>query len=193
MGYKKAKNWKGLLHNIWFFIWEDDSLESWVVNIILTLLIVKFVVYPLLGLILSTSYPVVAVVSGSMEHNGLSFGSWWEENKNWYEDNGFTKETLENSKLKGGFNKGDIIVLKGAKPEKVTPGDIIVYTTDRYKYPIIHRVTKITGAAVFETKGDNNPNPDPSPVNKEQIVGKAVFRIPWLGWLKILFTSLIGG
>lgn len=193
MAYRQTGNWKDLLHNVWFFIWEDDSIESWVVNIILTLLVVKFIIYPLLGLLLSTSYPVVAVVSGSMEHNGLSFDAWWEENKGWYESNGFTKEMLEDAKLKGGFNKGDIIVLRGAKPGKIGTGDIIVYTTDRYKYPIIHRVVEITGASVFETKGDNNPGPDPAPVNDGQIVGKAVLRIPWLGWLKILFTSIIGG
>ncbi|HII15959.1 MAG TPA: signal peptidase I [Nanoarchaeota archaeon] len=184
---------KKLLHNIWYFIWEDDSIESWVVNVILAFVLVKFVIYPLLGLMLSTSYPVVAVVSGSMEHNGLGFDAWWEENHEWYEENGFSLETMQDAKLKNGFSKGDIIVLRGAKPEKVKKGDVIVYSTDRYKYPIIHRVAKIAGDYTLETKGDNNPSQDPAPVSKEQVVGRAMFKIPWLGWIKIMFTSMTGG
>lgn len=192
MGFKKSRNWKSLLHNIWFFIWEDDSIESWIVNVILAFVIVKFLVYPLLGLLLSTSYPVVAVVSGSMEHNGMNFDAWWEENHAWYENEGVTKEMMQGYKLKNGFNKGDIIVLRGVKPEKIKPGDIIVYSTDRYKYPIIHRVIEANSQS-FRTKGDNNQGFDPSPVDEKQVVGKAAFKIPWLGWIKILFTSIIGG
>ena len=59
---------KTILKKIWWFIWESDSIWSWIVNIILAFIIIKFLVYPGLGLLLQTSYPVVAVVSGSMEH-----------------------------------------------------------------------------------------------------------------------------
>jgi len=192
MGYREYKNWKDLLHNIWFFIWEDNSIESWIVNVIIAFVLVKFVVYPLLGLLLGTSFPVVAVVSGSMEHNGLNFDSWWKENKAWYAEHGVTKEMMQGYKLKNGFNKGDIIVLRGVKPEKIKVGDIIVYSTDRYKYPIIHRVIE-ANSPTFRTKGDNNAGFDPSPVDEKQVVGKAAFKIPWLGWIKILFTNIIGG
>ena len=53
---------------IWRFIWHDDSLLSWIINVILAFVLVKFILYPGLGLILQTTHPVVAVVSGSMEH-----------------------------------------------------------------------------------------------------------------------------
>ena len=192
MGYRKSQNWKVLLHNIWFFIWEDNSIESWIVNVIIAFVLVKFVIYPLLGLLLSTSFPVVAVVSGSMEHNGLNFDEWWAEKQSWYEGNGITKEMMINFRMHNGFNKGDIIVLRGVKPEKIKPGDIIVYSTDRYKYPIIHRVIEANSPS-FRTKGDNNAGFDPSPVDEKQVVGKAAFKIPLLGWIKILFTNIIGG
>ncbi|PIY60182.1 signal peptidase I [Candidatus Woesearchaeota archaeon CG_4_10_14_0_8_um_filter_47_5] len=67
MGQKHHKS-KSSLGRIWHFIWEDDSPLSWIVNIILAFVLIKFVVYPGLGWILGTSHPVVAVVSGSMEH-----------------------------------------------------------------------------------------------------------------------------
>lgn len=65
---------------IWKFIWHDDSLLSWIVNIVIAFILVKFVIYPGLGLILQTTYPVVAVVSSSMEHNE-DFEKWWENAK----------------------------------------------------------------------------------------------------------------
>ena len=52
----------------WVFIWESDSPWSWLANIILAFILIKFIIYPVLGLVLATSHPIVAVVSGSMEH-----------------------------------------------------------------------------------------------------------------------------
>jgi len=59
--------WKNLV-KFWDFIWNDDSALSWVLNIIVAVILIKFIVYPGLGLLLGTPYPIVAVVSGSMEH-----------------------------------------------------------------------------------------------------------------------------
>src|SRR3989344_3526786 len=101
---------KKLLKIFWKFLWEEDSILSWIVNIILAFLIVKFLLYPGLGLLLGTSYPIVAVVSGSMEHNGNNLDKWWEVKQKDYDDLGITKEEFETYKLKNGFNKGDIIV-----------------------------------------------------------------------------------
>ncbi len=187
---------KKTLKKVWHFIWVEDSISSWIVNVILAFLLVKFVIYPLLGLMLGTSYPVVAVVSGSMEHHMLNFDDWWSQHSAWYENAGLSKDTLYNAKFKNGFNKGDIIVLKGLRPEKVKKGDVIVYSTTRYKYPIIHRVVNIindNNSINFETKGDNNPVKDPETVQSSKMLGKAIFRIPLLGWIKIIFTKIIGG
>ncbi|HLP79463.1 MAG TPA: signal peptidase I [Acidobacteriota bacterium] len=52
----------------WKFLWEDNSPWSWLVNIILAFVLIKFIVYPGIGVLLGTQLPVVAVVSGSMEH-----------------------------------------------------------------------------------------------------------------------------
>ena len=68
------------LKKIWYFIW-DDSIWSWIVNIILAFVLIKFVVYPGLGFLLNTSHPVVAVVSSSMEHRSVSSGKCLEFNE----------------------------------------------------------------------------------------------------------------
>jgi uncharacterized protein (UPF0248 family) len=171
---------------------------------------------------MQTSYPVVAVVSGSMEHKtvhpcsmmtsagcsernkefyeicGNNFDKkqkvnldfFWETCGPWYKQNTeVTKEDFSNFKFKNGFNTGDIMVLRGIKPEKIKTGDTIVYMSKTASYPIIHRIVDIQNGN-FITKGDHNSGADP-PVNANQIIGKAILRIPLLGWIKIGFVKLI--
>ncbi len=186
------------IKKIWHFIWEEDSLLSWIVNIILAFVIIKFLLYPGLGLVLSTSHPIVAVVSSSMEHR-TDFDSWWGDNEDFYSDFNITKESFSGFDFKNGFNKGDIMLLGGKSPEKIGMGDIIVYKSQRPD-PIIHRVIgkgEEDGEWFFQTKGDNNPaqiktaNLDETNVQEEQVIGKALFKVPLLGYIKIGFVELI--
>jgi len=193
---KLKKAWK----KAWHFIWEDDSIWSWIANIALAFILIKFIVYPGLGFLLSTTHPVVAVVSESMEH-GNGFNIWWEKAGKWYAGNGIKKEDFEGFSLKNGFNKGDIMVLKGKKPEDIKVGDIVVFWSG--KTPIIHRVVKKwqeNNAYYFQTKGDNyRTNPvsiksqflDETRISQDNVVGNAVLMIPLVGYVKIWFVDLI--
>lgn len=194
---KKSLNttWK----KVWYFIWEDNSIWSWIVNIILAFILIKFIVYPGLGLALGTSYPIVAVVSDSMEHNGLPFDEWWAGKSTWYLEYNITKQDFNEFKLKNGFNKGDIIILKGADPAGLRIGDVIVFKTSRPD-PIIHRIVnkwEEDDAYYFQTKGDKNSDSiresylDETRVSEKQLIGKSLFRIPWLGYIKIWFVDLL--
>lgn len=200
-----SKN-KGLLAKVWHFIWKDDSILSWIVNIILAFLIVKFLIYPGLGFLFSTTHPVVAVVSCSMEHNPLgascnsqhlSFEEWWSVHSGWYDERGYSKESFKKWPFFNGFNKGDIMVLKGIKIEKVKVGDIVVFNGNS-REPIIHRVVLIynqNGKIYIQTKGDNNPDTlvglGEDKISQDKLVGKAILRIPFLGWIKIFAVDSI--
>jgi signal peptidase I len=200
-------NWK----KIWYFIWKDDSMASWFVNVIIAIILVKFVIYPGLGLLLGTSFPVVAVVSCSMEHKttncdtnqvsnlcgvtdvgDVDFDVFWKTCGNWYEDKNIDKEMFKEFRFKNGFNKGDIMVLVGA--DNVNIGDVVVFGSGYGTEPIIHRVVDIDGDIVM-TKGDHNiaQMPFERNINKEAVFGKAVLRIPYLGWVKVIFSDIIGG
>ena len=196
--FMNKRKLKKQIGKIWYFVWEDNSIWSWIVNIILAFVLIKFIVYPGLGFLLSTSHPVVAVVSESMEHN-IGFDEWWEKNKEWYIENGIDKEYFEKFSLKNGFNKGDIMVLVGRDAENVAVGDIIVFRSDR-KDPIIHRVVKKmhSGNEVyFQTKGDNNKDViknkalDETNIHQDNVIGKAVIKIPFLGYIKIWFVEIL--
>ena len=185
---------KKRLKKIWFFIWEDDSWLSWIVNVVLAFILVKFIIYPGLGLLLGTNLPIVAVVSGSMEHNGLDFNSWWDNKGELYANLNITKEEFSDYKFKNGFNKGDLMILVNADNLKM--GDSLVFAGNA-PGPIIHRIVKIDrqGNNIFvQTMGDNNTGsrPDEFGITKDKIFGKALLRIPYLGWFKLGFLKLIG-
>jgi len=185
MSFKK--NYK----KVYNFIFNDDSVWSWIVNILLAFVIVKFLIYPGLGLVLGTDYPMVAVISGSMEHNGLNFDQWWDENGQWYIDHGISRVDFEDYIIHNGFNKGDVIILRGKQDYSL--GDIVVYQSSFASYPVIHRVTYINDSEnTLIVKGDNNDSPDPYDVDYDLIEGVAAFKIPYIGWVKILFTELTG-
>lgn len=90
------------------------------------------------------------------------------------------------------FYRGDMIIVYGDKDVKT--GDIVVFDSPDGKYPIIHRVIEINNAGVI-TKGDNNSISDEGrwgTISFDKIYGKAVLKIPLLGWVKILFVDLTG-
>lgn len=178
---RKPTSWWG---KAWHFIWYEDSLASWLANIVLAFIIIKFVLYPFLSLVLGTSLPLVAVVSESMDHGytkescqerytlcGITitederthFDEYWDACGNWYVEQGISKQTFETFRFTNGFSKGDIIVLSGKDPEDIQLGEVIVFHSrakePRKPYPIIHRVVgkELVGDEyVFETKGDHN-------------------------------------
>ncbi len=204
-GKKPAKpwaelSWKERWQRVWHFIWYEDSLASWLVNIVLAFVLIKFILYPGLGLALGTQFPVVAVVSSSMEHHPADFDEWWMANEDFYLSKNITKFDFMTYPFKNGFNKGDIMILRGVDPEEVEPGTVIVYWS-RKPYPIIHRYvgSYTEGEQVFLTsKGDNNPamvqtfDLNEFRIMPEQVVGQAVLRIPYLGYVKIWAVELLG-
>ena len=134
---------------------------------------------------------MVAVVSSSMDHNGLDFNSWWEQNKDWYMNHNITKEEFQSYNLKHGFNKGDIMVLRSVKNREV--GDVIVYQkVSSQDPPIIHRAVTINGNSI-QTKGDNVDRIQSfeQDIKNDALIGKAVLRVPYLGYIKIIFVDLI--
>lgn len=196
----------------WNFFWNDDSIGSWIANIIVAFVLIRFLLYPLLGVILGTGFPIVAVVSESMEH-GLhegvlcgqefiefpeSFENYWKVCGQWYTEQGITPEEFQNFKFKNGFNKGDVIILWRANRDNIQLGDILVFQGSKPQ-PIIHRVVKVfeeNDSFYYQTKGDHNSDSiqgeyGETRIPENRIFGKGLLRIPYLGWVKILFVDAV--
>ena len=65
---------------------------------------------------------------------------------------------------------------------------------------MIHRIVnnwEESGEYHFQTKGDNNSDSynrlKEQDIDEGRTIGVAVLRIPYLGWIKIGFSSLVGG
>jgi len=182
---------KTFFQKIGYFLLEDESLISWIVCLALCFLIIKFIFFPLMGLVFSTSLPFVIVESESMEHNYNTFDSWWSDFHNWYDNNNITKEQFLQFPLHNGFKKGDIIAVRNMSDYKV--GEVIIFDAGQAK-PIIHRVIKVdNNANTVSTKGDNNKDQLPTGIEnniqKGKVFGKAIFKVPKLGWVKLFIVQ----
>jgi signal peptidase I len=208
MKNNKMNNKLKKLRDVWNFLWNGNSIWSWIFNIVVAFLLIKFVFYPGIGLLLKTDYPIVAVVSESMEH-GQSFDSWWNSDadcgyickqSDFYAIYNITSEDFQKFNFKNGFNKGDLIIVIGKKPEQIKVGDVIVfmgYVRDK-RAPIIHRVIKKfynenVNQYYFQTKGDHNTRSlySEMQISKQDILGVGIFRIPYLGYVKLWFVDFL--
>ncbi len=90
------------------------------------------------------------------------------------------------------YNRGDMLLVAGEKTPQV--GDIIIYDVAGYSYPIIHRVIKINDDSTYQTQGDHNSGqlPFEKSVQSSQIKGKALFKMPYLGWVKLVPMMALG-
>lgn len=211
------------LKNFWNWVWNSDSVLSWVVALILIFVFVKIIFFPGLSLIFGTSLPLAGVESSSMDHqivgnefggyalcgnvydksekSHIDFDEYWEVCGDWYENKDITKEQFSGFSLKNGFAKGDIIVVWGRFVPTV--GDIIIFQANSESSaprPIIHRIVSIEDGLIA-TKGDHNAdqlvrgnnlfNTDETTITEDRLVGKAVFKIPYLGWPKIWMVEAL--
>ena len=211
------------LKKFWRFLWHDESLASYVLNLVLAFVIIKFLFFPGLSFLLNNDYPVVAIVSGSMEHKitdhricdkfvvdvknkRLSFQEFWDFCGDYYEkDFNITKEQFSSFDYNRGLYIGDVMVLYGRDPAKIKVGDILVFEPgDRDWFlshgPVIHRVVEKwqddVGKYHFKTKGDHNKdsstmNNFESDIPEERVIGVAVVRVPFLGYVKIWLVDAL--
>lgn len=181
--------------NFWFVFWKDDSFKGWVISIIFLFILIKGLFFPILELTTGTELPLVIVESCSMYHQGnilSNSNKWWDNHENKYQEFDLTKTNFQDFILKKGFNKGDILFIIKAKPEKLNIGDIIIFNAN-YRNPIIHRIINIeetNEGRIFSTMGDNN-NGQLSierQISEDQLIGKASIKlVPYAGWIKLIF------
>lgn len=156
---------------------------------------------------MGTSLPLAIVESSSMDHHLLANSQgyeicgtlsqekaflnkeeYWKTCGKWYEDNfNITEEQFSNFKFSNGFSKGDLIIIYGKRTIDI--GDIIIFQTNR-AHPIIHRV--ISESPTLQTKGDHNSDQlaEEKNISDNQVIGTAIARIPYIGWVKLGFIEL---
>jgi signal peptidase len=76
---------------------------------------------------------------------------------------------------------GGIVMIKPVDSETLKTGDIICFTLTE-PTSVTHRIINITDEG-FVTKGDANEDPDQWTVKKENVIGKVILTIPFIGYL----------
>lgn len=163
-------------------LWKNEYFQTAVMIIIVIVTVLGF--WYGSQAILKSEYPALAVASGSMcitQH--MECDGW--------------SHAFDHT-----LHIGDLIIVQGIAPEDIRAepypnGDIIVFrrgSENNYEL-IVHRAiakTEIDGEVFITTKGDGNAGQDSGMVPGENVVGKVVARIPWLGHLALFMRTYSG-
>jgi signal peptidase len=86
------------------------------------------------------------------------------------------------------YAPGTFLVVKPTSFASLRVGDIITYQIESGKPAVIsHRIASVgttgSGERVFTTKGDNNSLADAAPVHAQQVRGKLLYAVPYVGFV----------
>jgi len=103
--------------------------------------------------------------------------------------------TIISGSMRPTYEVGDVVFVAKVSPNIIQPGDILHYR-EAPGITAMHRVVEIQeldGRKVFITQGDANTEPDPNPVLPGNVIGRALFSIPRVGWASIAIREFIRG
>lgn len=97
------------------------------------------------------------------------------------------------------INVYDAVVTMRVPESKIKLYDIITFLSqeiDTRGTPITHRIVGILetsdGEKAYRTKGDNNASEDRALIRQSEVLGKVLFRIPMIGYVKTFLSSRLG-
>jgi signal peptidase len=162
-------------------IWENEYVKTAIMVILLIAVVFGF--WYGSQLVLNTQYPALAVASGSMCTLPGSYCDGWSH------------------PFEPTLHVGDLIIVQGVDPEEINAanypdGDIIVFHKPLGGNElIVHRAIAnqtIDDEIYFTTRGDGNTGSDSTPVPGDQVVGKVILRIPWIGHIALFLRNSSG-
>ena len=89
------------------------------------------------------------------------------------------------------YKTGAIIYVKQVEPSELKTGDVITYLVSD-DTTVTHRIVGIEkedGIIYFTTKGDANKSVDNGRVHMNNVLGKPIFKIPYLGYAASFVTT----
>ena len=111
---------------------------------------------------------------------------------------GYKAYVIKTNSMEPTINVNDVVINKKVKQEELNVGDVITFLNEGEV--ITHRITQIDGddvVTLYTTKGDNNNIEDVCKITYENIKGKHILTIPYLGKIvqllenKLLFLIIL--
>ncbi len=90
---------------------------------------------------------------------------------------------------------GDVVMLEEVQPQEIGAGDIIAFGPPIKTVAdiLIHRVQAVDfsndGTLTYTTKGDANLSQDPFTITHDDVLGRVLFKIPFLGQAFFLLSN----
>lgn len=159
----------------------QSSIGVFLVELISLFLLVGTIYFGVKGVLVlgfRTTSPMMGVSSGSMYHHD---NSW----KNFYLNENYDPSEFP---FQNGLQEGDLVLVEGVNSyEDIEIGDVIIWQKGQSKR-IIHRVIEIDeNSDYIVTHGDNNPpNAVETGIRLEDVIGKAVYSVPYLGYPSLM-------
>lgn len=107
---------------------------------------------------------------------------------------GYKSYIIKTNSMEPTISTNDIVIAKKVEQKDIKVGDVITFL---YKGEVItHRITQISEQGEYATKGDNNNIEDIFKITYDNIEGKHILTIPYLGKIiqildnKILFLII---
>lgn len=92
---------------------------------------------------------------------------------------------VQSGSMEPTIKTGSLVIIKPESSFK--EGDIITFGKDtKTEVPTTHRIiaTKVeSGVVIYTTKGDANEDKDTRKVKQNEIIGKVIFSVPYLGYI----------
>lgn len=165
-------------------LWNKEYFQTALAIVLIIIIVFGF--WFGLRYALNTDYPMLAVASGSM--------STVQPDDQWQTVFYAFTPTL---------HMGDLIVVQAVTLQDIEhslngsgrSGDILVFHLPDSDELIVHRAIEVFSNDTIKTQGDGNPIPGPPTdgnISPDEVVGKVVMRIPWVGYLALLMRDQAG-
>ena len=103
---------------------------------------------------------------------------------------GYKSYIIKTNSMEPTTSINDVVITKKVKKEKIKKGDVITFLQDGEV--ITHRITQIEDNGNYTTKGDNNNIEDTFKITYENIEGKHILTIPYLGKIvQALYNKIV--
>lgn len=92
---------------------------------------------------------------------------------------GYKSYIIKTNSMEPTININDVLITKKVNKDEIKTGDVITFIKNGEV--ITHRITQIDENGEYTTKGDNNNIEDSFTINYDNIEGKHILTIPYLG------------
>lgn len=98
---------------------------------------------------------------------------------------GYTPYVILSGSMAPALNRGDLLFVTEVEPVTLRPGDLVAVRTQSGGV-VTHRVYECSAdTGAIRTKADQSDRLDAVPVTEDNLVGRAVYKIPLVGHISI--------